>query len=226
MKPKNDVKKRMTLAVMAALLAASLVCGCSDGKSGKVSHGQTKAVSETSTGQVSDGSEENGKESDKTDATEKRTVQSEIPEENTGVTLDVGVDSPFGGIAVETDENGELVYTEEDGEIRYLITDSRFGTYRKFSRFAKDHMKTKKATAFLTEANRCFITIGGKLYFVDGASGRTVDTSKRYVMDGGAKIRVMAEHTEESVKKYHVTRSVTEFVKVDGAWKLSKIHYS
>ena len=211
------------LRLLLSVLLVMLLCGCG-GKTGKVDHESVKTSSEETAGQTTEVTGED--DSTQQTAPTRRTIQTEMPEDDNSVRLDFGTESVFGGIAMETDENGELVYTEEEGEIRYYITDKRFTTYRKFSRFARDHMKSKKAAAFLEEANRCFITIDGKLYFVDGANGRTVENSKRYVMDGGTVIRVIAEHSEQSIKKHHVARSVTEFVKVDGVWKLFSLTLS
>ena len=62
--------------------------------------------------------------------------------ENQGTLLDFGENTPFGGIEVETDENGELVISEEDSAVWFKITDKRFQTFRRFKQFTTRNVGT------------------------------------------------------------------------------------
>ncbi len=213
-------KKRITLAAMAALFAVSLLCSCAGGKTtGQETVSQSQTTAAVSDEKISDGAEKN----DKTETSETKATKVPSQTANENIVLNVGADTVFGGIEVETDENGELVGTEQEDTLWYKITDKRFGTYRKLSRFTKEHMKTAKANEFLKEANVCFITKNDGLYFVVGAGGKSIESSKRYVLDGGSRIRVTSDHTPACVKKYGITRSTVEFVKSEGTWKLSAL---
>lgn len=228
---KNNTKKRVTLLVMAVLFAVSLMGSCMSGSAAKaaksVDSEQAKAAAEQGSAapeQLSDG---NFSEQGSVEKTVKRTVQLELSDEEEEETvLDFGSETPFGGIEVETDENGELVYRDQGTSIWYKITDSRFGTYSQLSRFVRRNMSSSEAEPFLREANVCFITSDGSLYFVEGPGGRTISSTKRYVLSGGSTIRISAAHTVECRKKYGITRSSVDFVKSDGTWKLFSMRHS
>ena len=215
---KTNKKKNITLAVMSAVFAVSLMCSCGGGATKSVDSEHAKS----SAGQTSaDNIEEPEKEP-------KRTVQLYLSDEDEHkvTVLDFGEDSAFGGIEVETDEEGELVCVDKGGSIWCKITDSRFGTYSKLSRFARKHMGSGEADKFLQEADVYFVTSNGNLYFVDGSGGRTISSNKRYVMNGGSTVQISSTHTAECRKKYGITRSSVDFVKSDGKWKLSSIQNS
>lgn len=226
----ND-KKRATLLGMAALFAVALMVSCVSGRAAKaaqsVDSAQTKAAAEQTGAAVEPISDGNGTGKDAVEKTVRRTVQLELSdEEDEGTLLDFGSETPFGGIEVETDENGELVCTEQGTSIWYKVTDSRFGSYSQLSRFVRRKMSSSEAEAFLREANVYFITSNDGLYFVDGAGGRTISSTKRYVMNGGATVRFSAAHTAECRKKYGITRSSVDFVKSDNTWKLQSMRHS
>lgn len=218
---KTKQKKYVTLAVMAALFAVSLMCSCTGGGAAKsVNSEPAKASAE----QLSGGSTSAENSMEKT---VRRTVQIDLSDEEEEETvLDFGSETPFGGIEVETDENGELVCTEQGTSIWYKVTDSRFGTYNQLSRFVRRNMSSSEASDFLSQANVYFITSDGGLYFVDGSGGRTISNTKRYVLSGGSTVRFSSAHTPECRKKYGITRSSVEFVKSDGTWKLCSMRNS
>lgn len=216
---KAGKRKRAALCVMALTAAVALMCGCSGNKAAKsVDSDQAKTAAE----QVSGG---NSAEESGTEKPVRRTVQLDLSdEENEETVLDFG--SVFGGIEIETDENGELVDSGQGGSVWYKVTDSRFATYNRLSRFVRKSMSSDEAGEFLATANTYFITSDDGLYFVDGAGGRTISASKRYVMSGGSAVKVSSSHTAECRKKYGISRSSVEFVKSDGVWKLSRFSFS
>lgn len=210
-KRKMNIKKRAALAVACVILALSPMCGCGDGAAKSVDSERAKVSAD-------------GTEYEKS---VRRTVQLNLSDEDEEDTvLDLGADSVFGGIEVETDENGELVYSDQGSSIWYKITDSRFGTYSKFSRFARKSIGSAKADQFMNEADAYFTTNNGSLYFVVGAGGRAVSSTKIYVMNGGSTIRINCTHTSECRKKYGITRSSADFVKSNGTWTLDSIRNS
>lgn len=145
-------------------------------------------------------------------------------EENQGTKLDFGGKTAFGGIEVETDENGELVMSEEDSAVWFKITDKRFKTFKKFKQFT-----TKKVSSdFYQQVNPYFSFKDGAFYFVVGINGRGVESFKKYYFndydgEGGSKITVNSTHSTASSKKYGVYRSTAAFVRHDGVWKLDSL---
>lgn len=145
-------------------------------------------------------------------------------EENQGTKLDFGGKTAFGGIAVETDENGELVMSEEDGAVWFKITDTRFKTFKKFKQFT-----TKKVSSdFYQQVNPYFSFRNGAFYFVIGINGRGVESTKKYFFnnydgEGGSKLTVNGVHSESSSKKFGVYRSTAAFIRHGNVWKLDSL---
>lgn len=145
-------------------------------------------------------------------------------EENQGTKLDFGEKTAFGGIEVETDENGELVMMEEDSAVWVKITDKRFKTFTKFKKFT-----TQKADSdFYQQVNPYFSFKDGAFYYVIGINGRGIESFKKYYFndydgEGGSKITVNGTHSAASSKKYSVYRSTTAFVRHGNQWKLDSL---
>lgn len=221
---KKTGKKKAALSVTAVVFAILLLSGCSDSQASKtVDSGQVKASAEQASAEPI---AENENET-KSEKAAKRTVQLDLSdEENEETVLNFGSDTVFGGIEVETDESGELVCIDQGGTVWYQVTDRRFSSYSQLSRFVRKNMSSGEADTFLREADAYFVTDSGSLYLVDGAGGRTISNTKRYVMNGGSAVKVSASHTAECRRKYGITRSSVDFVKSEGTWKLDSIHYS
>lgn len=201
----GGARKRFFVCLLALLCAAALMSGCDGGKKA-VKDGQP-----TATHTISDGT-----------ASVKPSDEKQAGKEDAGQSADIWMDfeSTFGGIAVETDENGELVSSVQDGMLRCRVTDSRFPTYRKLVREARRVMSKSKAETWLRRADVYFITMDDGLYFVNGWGGRSVESTRQYVTDGGARMRINAAHTAECRKKFDISRSTVDLVRTDGTWKL------
>lgn len=196
----GGARRRFFVCLLALLCAAALMSGCDGGK--KAVKGGQPTVTHT----ISDG-----------DGDEKQAGK-EDADQSADIWLDF--ESAFGGIVVETDENGELVSSVQDGMLRCKVTDSRFPTYRKLAKEARRVMSKSKAETWLQRADVYFITMDDGLYFVNGWGGRSVESTRQYVTDGGARMRINAAHTAECRKKFDISRSTVDLVRTDGKWKL------
>ena len=204
---KSNGARRFFVCLLALLCAAALLSGCGD-KRNTVKSGQPAATHALSDGddkassRAADGKQPDGDTADQTD----------------DVWLEF--ESAFGGIAVETDENGEPVSSFQDGTLRCKVTDSRFPDYRKLAKEARRVMGKSKSAAWLQRADMYFVTTDDGLYFVNGGSGRGIESTTQYVTDGGARMRINAIHTAACRKKYKLSRSAVDLVRTDGKWKL------
>lgn len=129
---------------------------------------------------------------------------------------DFGSDSVFGGIEVESDENGEIVCTASDGALRFRITDGRFGSCGAFSAFVKKHAGAE-ANERLREY---FRQTDGALFFWAGGDGRGIRSSRRYYFSHPPRLTVQVLHTDECRRKYGTAVSEVDFVRKNGSWYL------
>ena len=132
---------------------------------------------------------------------------------------DFGEESIFGGIQVESDDNGEPVCTESDGALRFRITDKRFISIGSLTAFVKKHSGAAEA-----ERMRVFFREReGALYLTLGEDGRNVKYWRRYYMNDPVRLTVQAVHSDACRRKYGVLRSDVCFVQEDGVWKLDRL---
>lgn len=206
------LKFNQAAALIVALLMMAALCGCSGKQAAKsVDNAAQKTAAAAETETASRSVRPVVQDDDSTD-------------EDNGTVIAFGADTAFGGIAMETDENGELVYQEADGAVWYKVTDERFTSYRKLRRFVNGKIDSK----FMTQISSFFVEKDSELYFVDGVDGREIASSKRYYFNnydakGDDKITLSASHTPECRKKYGLSRSHIDFVKTSGQWKLDTL---
>ncbi len=187
--------------VLAAVMAVNLY-GC--GHNGDVNPADSHVKSDTAVQNYPVGSYERK-------AIEKEASGSD---DSDGEVYDFGNGSIFGGIQIQSDENGEIVCAEENGMICYAIDDKRFSSYRAFARFVRrnsDEAEVRRLSSYFGE-------IDGELYFIIGAHGRNVKDITRYYDSVNLTVNVL--HTAESRKKYGIARSEICFAHDNGAWSL------
>ena len=198
-------RKAMFVAALVVILLLS--CGCDEGKCGEDILEVSSAVSSEQVYPVG--------------SYERRAA--EFAASGADITgrevTDFGEESIFGGIQVESDDNGEPVCTESDGALRFRITDKRFISIGSLTAFVKKHSgaaEAERLRVFFRERE-------GALYLTLGEDGRNVKYWRRYYMNDPVRLTVQAVHSDACRRKYGVLRSDVCFVQEDGVWKLDRL---
>lgn len=199
------IRKSMYRAVLAVILLS--LCGCGEVESKLHPAEETSAVSSEQVYPV--GSYERR-------AAEYAAFGLDI----TGREVtDFGSGSIFGGIEVQSDENGEIICTESEGALWFRITDKRFVSQRELEAFVRKHAGERDAERLCVY----FREKDGALYFTLGKDGRTVKLWRRYYMNDPVLLTVQAVHSDECKRKYGLSQSKVCFVREDGVWKLDRL---
>ena len=197
--------RAMSAVFLSALLIGAVFCGC-DGDKRQPDSGRKSTSAEQ---RYPVGSYERR-------AAEIAASGAENPEKTV---LHFGEDSVFGGIRMESDENGEIICVAEGEALYFKTGDERFPSYNAFSEYVRRHAGTgemRRLSGYFCEKNAA-------LYFVDGADGRGIKSSSRYYLDDASKLTVSAIHTADSRKGHGAARSEIVFTRKDGIWMLVEL---
>lgn len=156
------------------------------------------------------------------------TVEIEAIEEPLFQSLGFGAETVFGGIGIQTDENGEIVCESKYSSAYFKVEDERFDSYAKLEQFVYGAMSDEQAKFFAGNMKDYFVERDGGLYLTCGVDSTGACDIKTYISAGDQPeytmmLTVSIYYDERCKASKNIEKSHLNFVQKDGRWFLNDI---